>query len=114
MASGNGTSRSSGNPAKAARQRTIAEVRAAVAEGKTATLRPWPDTVVTIKTTNPDYAESVVSFIEIMDPKSRDLNNVAAMTHLFSLFLNAYATDEKNIKPLRRWVEQAGRDLDND
>lgn len=104
-------SRRSGNPAKRARQATIDEIRDAVAAGKTAVVRPWPDTEVTIRTTNPNYAESVVSFIEIMDPSNRDLTHIEGMTHMMDLFMTAYMWDEKYHPALSRWLARAKQDL---
>lgn len=102
----------SGNPSKAARQMRLSELRAAVGSGKTALVRPWPGTEVTIRSSNPDYAESVVSFIEIMDPRNRELSDVQSLTHLLGLFLTAYMTDEKNHGHLSRWLTQAQQDLE--
>lgn len=54
----------SGNPAKAARQATVKEVRQAARAGKTFLLRPWAGTEVTVRTTNPDDAEAVVMALQ--------------------------------------------------
>lgn len=90
----------SGNPAKAAENSTVKQVRAGIKAGKSATLPITQHTKVTITTTDEDEAEFITRII-LANCNMDNEDEFSSFLHAMELYVTLYsATDKARAKRL--------------
>ena len=99
----------SGNPAKAAVEEAVRQVRAGITNGQSATIALTPDTKVTINTADADEAEFMTRLIVAHRNPKDDVDQYLNLTCLYAyLFMG----DAKYRKRLLRQFKRLVKDME--
>lgn len=100
----------SGNPAKAAQQRSLEEAKAGVRQGKTIRVNVSANTEVLIKSTDPEEAADVV---DALQPAEEQSELTPAYMEAFlantSTALVMFGYEDKYKRQIRRWLAEESK-----
>jgi len=98
-------SRRSGNPAKRAHLHTLDEARAAVREGKSFKVKPFPSTEVIIKSSNPQDAVEVIKALQPA-PEEFDGEQLDAIFHQVEIMLSLLGGNSEYNNLIGEWLRR--------
>jgi hypothetical protein len=95
----------SGNPAKAAKQHTLDEAKAAVRAGKAFLIKVFPNTEVVVRSTDEDEAIDVIKALQPM-PDKFDAEQLMQSFHEFDTFLTFVCANPEYNSLLGEWLNR--------